>query len=98
MHPLKAFLLGFLFALAIMPPMAHADTAININTASRQELRELDGIGAVRAEAIVSYRLENGPFLRIEDITNVHGIGQKTLDANRTRITVGGDTLSNQDS
>ncbi len=90
-----AFLLAILLAMAAV---AQADAPVNINTASEQELRLLDGIGPVRAEAIISYRRENGPFLRIEDLANVHGIGQKTVDANRDRLTVGGDTLSSNGS
>lgn len=61
---------------------------ININTASVPELMELDGIGEVKARAIVEYREANGNFKSIEEITLVKGIGEKTLEKNRDRITV----------
>ena len=53
---------------------------ININTASRERLAELVGIGPVMADRIVRYRQEDGLFEHIEDIKNVKGIGDKTFD------------------
>ena len=53
---------------------------ININAASAEELQVLPGIGPVYAERIVQYRRDHGPFQRIEDITQVKGIGPKTLE------------------
>lgn len=55
-----------------------ADDAINLNTASKEELMLLDGIGEKMAERILTYRDEHGPFAKIEDIQNVKGIGEKT--------------------
>lgn len=52
---------------------------ININTASAEDLTRLPGIGAVRAADIVTYRETKGAFARIEDITEVSGIGEKTF-------------------
>ena len=52
---------------------------ININTAGREELMTLKGIGAARAEAIITYREEHGAFSRIEDIMNVEGIKEKAF-------------------
>ena len=62
---------------------------ININTATVAELDSLDGIGPSKAEAIVKYRETQGPFLKIEDITNVSGIGEKTFEKLKDYITVG---------
>jgi competence protein ComEA len=53
---------------------------ININQASVDQLQELPGIGPARAEAIVRYREEHGPFTSLDEITNVPGIGQKILE------------------
>ncbi len=61
---------------------------ININTATVTELMTLDGIGEVKAKAIVEYREKNGYFKSIDDITLVKGIGEKTLEKNRDKITV----------
>ena len=62
---------------------------ININTAAEEELLLLPSIGEGRAADIMQYREENGPFGRIEDIMQVSGIGQKTFDEIKERITVG---------
>ena len=51
-----------------------ADGRININTASREELKTLPGIGDLKAEAIIAYREEFGDFASVEDIKNVSGI------------------------
>lgn len=61
---------------------------ININTATVYELMTLDGIGEVKAKAIVEYREKNGYFKSINDITLVKGIGEKTLEKNRNKIMV----------
>ena len=62
---------------------------ININTASLDELMALDGVGEKKAQAIIDYRYENGRFNSIEELTNVSGIGEKTFEKNKDRITVG---------
>jgi len=61
---------------------------VNLNTADAKALAALDGIGPVKAEAIVAYREKNGPFQSVEDVVLVKGIGEKTVAANRDRITV----------
>lgn len=53
---------------------------IDINTATIEELDELDGIGPAKAKAIVEYRETNGKFEKIEDIKNVNGIGSVTFE------------------
>ena len=62
---------------------------ININTAPLEELILLSGIGEGRAADIMKYREENGDFGRIEDIMQVSGIGEKTFEEIKERITVG---------
>jgi competence protein ComEA len=62
---------------------------ININTAGLAELDLLPGIGPAKAQAIISYREEHGPFQTIEEIQNVPGIGPATFDALKDLITVG---------
>jgi len=59
---------------------------VNINKASKEELTQLDGIGTVKAEAIVAYRKKNGKFKKAEDLMNVEGIGEATFKKNKNRI------------
>lgn len=62
---------------------------ININEADRQTLAaELDGIGPVKAEAIVEFREKEGDFVTPEHLEEVDGIGTATIDSNRDRISV----------
>ncbi len=61
---------------------------VNINTATKEELETLDGIGPVLAERIVAYREEKGPFAAPEDLMQVKGIGEDTLRGLLVRITV----------
>ncbi len=69
---------------------AFADHSININTADKVALTTLNGIGDVKAQAIIDYRETNGPFGTIEDITHVSGIGTATFDKIKDHITVQG--------
>jgi len=63
---------------------------ININTAGVAELDSLPGIGPAKAQAIIDYRDQNGPFRSVDDLVNVPGIGAKTLETIRDQITVFG--------
>lgn len=71
-----------------------ADTAetsgdmININTAPKETLVLLDGIGDKMAQRIITYRTEHGPFETIQDIMKVNGIGDKKFEKIKSRITV----------
>lgn len=62
---------------------------ININTATKQELESLPGIGPTLAQRIIDYREKNGYFQTIEDIKKVSGIGDKKFEAIKDLITVG---------
>jgi competence protein ComEA len=61
---------------------------ININTATAEQLTDLQGIGASHAAGIIAYRQKNGPFQKPEDLMNVPRIGQKTFAKNKALITV----------
>jgi len=61
---------------------------VNLNTATVDDLTTLPGIGPSYAKRIVDFREKNGPFKRVEDLLNVQGIGEKTLEKIRDRITL----------
>ena len=74
--------------LMICPVSAQEPGKININTATVEELVQLDRVGPRYAEKIIAFRQENGPFKAPEDIMLVAGIGQKTFELNKDRIVV----------
>ena len=61
---------------------------ININFANNETLMAVKGVGEKRAEAIINYRTKYGPFSSIEELTEVDGIGQATVNANRDILIV----------
>jgi competence protein ComEA len=71
---------------SLLPTVAWAGP-VNVNAADAATLaRELDGIGPVKAQAIVEYRQKNGPYRSAEDLLKVQGIGQRVLEQNRGNI------------
>ena len=60
---------------------------VNINTATLEELQTIKGIGKKKAEAILQYRKEHGPFRTKEDLLEVKGIGKKALEAIESQVT-----------
>lgn len=69
-------------------PVTEPQFPININTATAEQLMLLNGIGEKKAQAIIEYRENNGPFEKIDDILKVSGIGDKTFQNIREFITV----------
>ena len=61
---------------------------ININTANKEQLMKISGVGKTKAEAIISYREKNGDFKKKEDITKVQGIGKATFEKIKDKIEV----------
>lgn len=75
------FLLVASFAVVAAP--------VDINTANASTLAsELNGIGTAKAAAIVAYREAHGPFKRLEDLTLVKGVGEKTVEKNRAILVI----------
>ncbi len=82
-----------LFVLCSFLSMAVAFAAVNINTATVQELESLKGIGQKKAQTIVEYRTKNGAFKTIEEIQKVNGISEKTFKRIKKDIAVSGETV-----
>lgn len=72
----------------IQQPGSGNSGKININTAGKEELMTLSGIGESRAEDIIRYREEHGKFSSVEDIQNVSGIGEKSFQKIKDQIEV----------
>lgn len=73
------------------PPAADQEKSefpININEATHEELKKIPEIGDVKAKNIIEYREANGEFQKIEDITKVSGIGEKTFEKIKDYICV----------
>ena len=82
---MKKFLLFLVFSFTML------FGAVNINTASKEELMTLKGIGEGKANAIINYR-QNTKFEKPEDIKNVKGIGDKIYENIKNDIKTSGDT------
>lgn len=61
---------------------------VNINTADVSQLQTISGIGESKAKKIIAYRDANGPFASVDDLVNVSGIGEKTLESIRESICI----------
>lgn len=84
----KCFMISILaLILFLAPSVALADSHVNINTATSEELQTLSGIGPALAERIIEYRKEF-PFESIEDIMQVSGIGETRFNEIKEYITV----------
>ena len=92
MNALKQMLVAAIvlaaLAFATQPAFAEEEMAspsspaININTATAEELEALKGIGKAKAQAIVTYREQFGEFESLEELMDVKGIGEATLKQN----------------
>jgi len=83
-----------LLSLVALLFSAMALAAVNLNTATKEELGALNGIGPVKAQAIIDYRKANGPFKSIEDVMKVKGIKEGEFGKIRGDISVSGATPS----
>ncbi len=86
---MKKLLLVFAMWFAIY---GIAMAAVNINTATKDELVTLKGIGPSRAQEIIDYRTKNGPFKTVDDLEKVKGIGPGTMKQIKSQISVSGPT------
>ena len=85
-HLVSAIVLGLSSVVFAADPAGPVD----INTASAEALAEtIHGVGLKRARAIVLHREEHGAFESVDQLAQVQGIGAKTIERNRDRLTVG---------
>lgn len=74
---------------AITAPAGVQGAKVNLNSASAETLqKELSGIGAAKANAIVAYREEHGGFTAVDELIEVKGIGKSLLDKNRDKLSI----------
>ena len=79
---------NYLLAQETAQTQARTLTSININRATEAELVALDGVGSSKAQAIILYRETFGGFKTVDELTKVKGIGTKTIEKNRRRLSV----------
>lgn len=75
--------------LFCLPVALFAGGTVDINTADKETLMSLSGVGEAFAERIIEYREENGGFKAVEELTNIRGIGQALVEKNRNVLTAG---------
>ncbi len=90
--------LAALAVISLALPVLAAESApqgkVNVNTATLQELQLLPGIGASRAQAMIEARKQRGGFKRVEDLLEVKGIGERSLQRLRPHVTLMGKTTA----
>ena len=85
MDILKSCIFAVLLSL---PVLTFAGQTININTADKELLMSIKGIGEKRAEAIIAYREKNGPFKSVDQLAEIKGVGKFFIDSNRDVLVV----------
>ena len=75
--------------IAVQIVQAEQSSKVNLNAADAETLRrDLFGIGASKAKAIIAYRESNGPFTAVDELLEVKGIGKALLEKNRDRLVI----------
>ncbi|MDO8990939.1 MAG: helix-hairpin-helix domain-containing protein [Sideroxyarcus sp.] len=63
--------------------------AVDLNTATKEELEAVKGIGPSKADAIIEYRKQHGAFKKVDELGEIKGFGEKSVDKLRGEVTVG---------
>jgi len=83
---MRRFLKMLALGMSLCAPFLQA-APVDLNTATAEQLAEaLQGVGPAKAEAIVEYRQQHGPFTSIDQLLQVQGIGEATLEKNRDQL------------
>ena len=90
---MKKFFLVFAIWFALS---GVALAAVNINTATKEELMTVKGIGEKRAQEIIDYRKKNGNFKSVDDLEKVPGVGPGLMKQIRSQVTVTGKTSTDK--
>lgn len=90
---MKKILLALILCLALAGTAA---AVVNINTATKEELTTIKGIGDKRAQEIIDYRKKNGDFKSVDELEKVPGIGPGTMKQIRSQVTVSGKTATDK--
>jgi len=90
----QVLLPGVLLALLLAAPALAGGTAgvVNVNTASAEQLQQLPGVGVSRARAILELRRKRGGFKSVDELRDVKGIGEASLERLRPHLVVRGPT------
>lgn len=89
-----------LFLAVIIGSLFYATAAlaaVNVNTASADQLATLNGIGSVKAQAIIADRKANGDYDSLDQLTRINGIGNTTIEGLRSNATVGNSQTATDD-
>ncbi|MDF2720455.1 MAG: competence ComEA helix-hairpin-helix repeat region domain protein [Paenibacillus sp.] len=78
-------------AQPVKPSASAGGGIIDLNRATAADLEKLPGIGPSKANAIIQYRQAQGPFTSVEQLKNVKGIGDKTLETLKPFLSVGNE-------
>lgn len=85
----SALSVGKLYAAPKQESQAKApQVVINVNKATAEELEKIRGIGPALAERIIKYRDEHGPFKKVEDLGNIHGIGEAKFEKIKDQVSI----------
>jgi competence protein ComEA len=83
----------FLILVMLIAFSGIAVAAVNINTATKEELTSIKGVGEMRAQEIIDYRTKNGPFKTVDDLQKVSGIGPGLMKQIRSQVSTSGKTV-----
>ena len=83
----------FLVLVMLVAFSGVAVAAVNINTATKEELTSIKGVGEKRAQDIIDYRTKNGPFKIVDDLEKIPGVGPGLMKRIRSQVSTSGKTV-----